>query len=101
MNELKDITVCDYKGRSNEPCYGKIESWLDQTSDKWFTFCEGHQGVPSGGFYIPQDPMRRWIFSQQNRKIRMLEEENRMLWEMVKIADKKLLEMENKNNEQP
>lgn len=90
MSEVKDITACDYKGRDNEPCYGKIESWLNSDSNKWVTFCEGHQGVPYGGFYVPRDPLRRWIFSQQNKKIKMLEDENAKLWEMIKYADRKL-----------
>jgi len=71
------IKVCDYHGRDNEPCYGKIDEFYD--GEKWFTFCEGHQAVPNGGAYVPKDPIRRIIFSQQNAKIRKLEEENTLL----------------------
>jgi hypothetical protein len=86
--------VCDYHGRDNEPCYGKLQEYFED--GKWIIYCEGHKGVPAGGWYVPKDPIRRMIFSKQNQKIRKLEAENKMLWEMVKLADKKLLEMENK-----
>lgn len=85
--------VCDYQGRDNEPCYGKIDEFI--TGEGLFiAFCEGHQAVPSGGAYVPKDPIRRIIFSQQNKRIRELEAENKTLWEAVKFADKKLLAME-------
>lgn len=68
------IKVCDYHGRYNEPCYGKIDEYFD--NGKWITFCEGHQGVYNGGWYVPKDPVRRLIFSQQNQRIRELQAEN-------------------------
>lgn len=92
MNELPRI--CDFHGRENEPCYGKIEEYLEQATDKWITFCEGHQAVPSGGAYVPRDPVRRIIFSKQNQRIRQLEEENATLWKAVRYADEKLKEKE-------
>lgn len=70
---MNEIQVCDYHSRNNEPCYGKIDTFYD--GNVWITFCEGHQAVPYGGGYVPKDPMRRWIFSQQNQKIRELEAE--------------------------
>lgn len=73
MSEVKEIQVCDYKGRDNEPCYGDIDSFWD--GDKWITFCEGHKAVPHNGGYVPKDPIRRWIFSEQNKKIIMLKAE--------------------------
>ena len=86
---MKEITVCDYKGRDNEPCYGEIDSFMT-TEGLWVTFCEGHKIVPMGGPYVPKDPIRRWIFSQQNQRIRTLQAENDRLWEMVRYADTKL-----------
>lgn len=88
MNELPK--VCSYHGRDNEPCYGIVDEYYDEKERKWIDYCEGHQGVPYGGFYIPKDPIRRWIFSQQNQRIREQKSEIDMLWEMVKLADKKL-----------
>lgn len=92
MNELP--RRCDYHGRDNEPCYGAINEYYDEKSEKWIDYCEGHQAVPRGGFYVPQDPMRRWIFSQQNSKIRKLEYENRKLWEAVRFADDKFKKLD-------
>jgi hypothetical protein len=82
--------VCNYHGRNNEPCYGEISEYYDEKEKKWIDYCEGHTGVPYGGFYIPKDPLRRWIFSQQNSKIRRLQAENDLLREMVIYADVKL-----------
>ena len=64
--------VCSYHHRNNEPCYGEIKEFITEDGS-FISFCEGHQGVPSGGPYIPKDPMRRLIFSQQNRRIEQLE----------------------------
>ena len=94
-----DITVCDYQKRDNEPCYGELDTYYD--GENWFTFCEGHQAVSRGGGYVPKDPIRRWIFSQQNSRIRELQFENEMLWEMVKFADNKLLVLEQGEIELP
>lgn len=98
MTEEKPL-LCDYRNRDNEPCYGKLDEFYD--GKKWITFCEGHQTVPFNGGYVPKDPIRRWIFSQQNQKIRLLEAENKTLWEMVNIADKKLLQLEGNEIEIP
>jgi hypothetical protein len=92
--------VCDYHGRDNEPCYGEIDELI--TGEGLFiAFCEGHQAVMSGGAYVPRDPVRRIIFSQQNKRIRELEAENATLWAAVKFADKKLLAMEPQEIEIP
>jgi hypothetical protein len=64
---MKDITVCDYHKRENEPCYGELDSYND--GEYWITVCEGHQAVPQGGAYVSKDPIRRWIFSQQNQRL--------------------------------
>lgn len=92
-NELPK--VCDYHGRENEPCYGKIEEICD--GEYWLTFCEGHQAVYSGGAYVPKDPIRRIIFSKQNQRIRELEKENALLWEAVHFADRKMKAIEDEN----
>jgi len=104
MNEVKEIDLlCDYRGRDNEPCYGKVdeEEILTEDSHYWIAYCEGHKAVFRGGAYVPKDPIRRIIFSQQNQKIRLLQHENDMLWSMVKLADKKLLAIENNEIEIP
>ena len=93
------LKICDYQGRDNEPCYGNIEEFLDNGA--WISFCEGHQAVPSGGAYVPRDPVRRIIFSQQNKRIRELEAENAILREAVEFSDKKLLAMEPQEIEIP
>lgn len=92
---MKEIPkVCSYHGRDNEPCYGKIDEYYDDKEQKWIDYCEGHQGVPYDGFYIPKDPMRRWIFSLQNKKIRELEAQIKVLWEAIHFADNKLKQLE-------
>lgn len=86
MNDVP--RVCDYHGRDNEPCYGKIDEFYD--GEAWYTFCEGHQAVPSGGAYVPKDPIRRIIFSQQNKRIRALEDEIDRLQALNKYASLRL-----------
>ncbi len=83
MNEIPK--VCDYHGRDNEPCYGKIDEFYD--GNNWITFCEGHQAVPDGGAYVPKDPIRRIIFSQQNKTIRAMQKEIEMLRAQVDYAN--------------
>lgn len=94
MNEAKELPkLCDYRNRENEPCYGEISEICD--GEYWITFCEGHQAVPfDSGAYVPKDPMRRIIFSQQNSRIRQLETENKTLWDAVYFADNKLKRLE-------
>ena len=92
---MKDIVVCDYHKSNNEPCYGELVSFFD--NGHTVTTCKGHRACPDGGFYIPEDPIRRWIFSQQNQRIRDLQAENELLREMVNYADAKLVLTESKN----
>lgn len=93
MIETKEIPLqCDYRNRENEPCYGEINSFSD--GEYWITYCEGHKAVPFDGAYVPKDPIRRIIFSQQNKIIRQLETENDALWKAIRFADEKLLRLE-------
>lgn len=78
---------CDYANNKNEPCYGEITG--EYIGDTWIQYCVGHRKLPTGGIYIPKDPLRQHIFSMQNRRIEKLEAENKMLWEAVAIADNK------------